>query len=169
MVEYLDVYDENKNKLNKICRRDFDKLDEGEYFLIVQGIIINQQNQILVSQRAPSKRYHPLKWECNGGAVTKGEDSITAILRELKEEIGLNLEKEDAKLFKTTKNLKHQYIKDVWLFKKNIELKDVHFNDGEVVNSKFVSYEEFKKMDENGELMPVEMLSEKDYFKAIEM
>jgi 8-oxo-dGTP diphosphatase len=41
------------------------------------------------------------KWGCIGGKVEKGEDNLTAIQREVQEETGLTLEKEDFKYIRT--------------------------------------------------------------------
>ena len=65
---------------------------------------------------------HPLKWECVGGSVLKGEDSLTGALRETKEEVGLSLDPEFGKLVRSTigrvvNGVKFSDIVDVWLFK----------------------------------------------------
>lgn len=65
---------------------------------------------------------NPLKWECVGGSVLKGEDSLTGALRETKEEVGLSLDPEFGKLVRSTigrvvNGVKFSDIVDVWLFK----------------------------------------------------
>lgn len=60
-------------------------------------------------------------WECVGGSVTKGEDSLTGALRETKEEVGLTLSPEDGKLVysvvgRVVNGVKFTDIVDVWLF-----------------------------------------------------
>ena len=64
---------------------------------------------------------HPLKWECVGGSVLKGEDSLTGALRETKEEVGLSLEPKDGKIVRSTigrivNGVRFSDIVDVWLF-----------------------------------------------------
>ena len=51
-------------------------------------------------------------WECNGGGVSSGEDGYDAIIREIKEELGVTLN--NGILFKTIK--KEHKFKDLYLF-----------------------------------------------------
>ena len=53
--------------------------------------IILKENKILVTQR--SERMHlPLKWEFPGGKIEKNETEENCILREIKEELNLEIE-----------------------------------------------------------------------------
>lgn len=69
-------------------------------------------------------------WECTSGSVKIGERTIDAIIREIKEEIGIILKESEAKFLGTIKE--KDYFRDIWLFKKDISLQDIEFNDGEV-------------------------------------
>lgn len=55
---------------------------------VVVGVIINEQNQVLVAKRPAGKHLSGL-WEFPGGKVEKGENAEQALTRELKEEVGL--------------------------------------------------------------------------------
>ena len=78
-MELWDVYDKNKKKTGKIIDRHSDeRLNEGEYHLAVEAIIINE-NKILISRRANFKNNYRLLWECTGGSVKSGEKSIDGI------------------------------------------------------------------------------------------
>lgn len=57
----------------------------------VAVIIRNKQDQILVSLRGPQVRSEPYTWENVGGGVDEGEQPEEAIVREVKEEIGVEL------------------------------------------------------------------------------
>lgn len=59
----------------------------------VVAAIIFYNNKILAAQRCSSKdKYMSLKYEFPGGKVKKNEENITALKRELIEELGLNVE-----------------------------------------------------------------------------
>ena len=92
MEEYWDVYDRFRRKNGKVIKRDSDQwLQDGEYHIVVTGIIENANNQILISRRKDDKKSYPGLWECTGGSVQIEETSIQAIIREVYEEIGIEL------------------------------------------------------------------------------
>ena len=97
-MELWDVYDVNRNYTGKVIDRHSDeKLNEGEYHLVVEAIIINSKAELLLNKRSKFKNKYPSMWEGTGGSCIKGENSLQAILRELKEELGLDFNEKDAK------------------------------------------------------------------------
>ena len=54
----------------------------------VVAAVIERNGQILIGQRKPRGR-HGLKWEFPGGKVEPGEGSRDALVRELREELGI--------------------------------------------------------------------------------
>ncbi len=54
----------------------------------VVAAVIERNGRILICQRKRGSR-HALKWEFPGGKVEPGEDSATALARELLEELGI--------------------------------------------------------------------------------
>lgn len=149
MYEKLDIYDKNRIKTGKIIERKEDiPLEKNELVLAVQCWIINNKNEILLTQRKNEKKYGGM-WEPTSGLVTSGENSIQGIKRELKEEIGVEIEDKDLKLLKTV--IGERTIRDIYIINKNIDIGDIRFNDGEVINAKYVTAEELKKMIDEGE------------------
>ncbi len=153
-MEDWDIYDENMNKTNRTCKRYVYKLKDGEYHISVQIWIINSKNEILLTQRAEDKRKYKLLWEPTSGAIKAGEDSIQGALRELKEEIGLDISKEELKLLELYKiDEKHVYLY-VYTLNKDIDISELKFVDNEVINARWVDKNELKRMYENNELAP---------------
>ena len=149
MEELLDVYDKNKKLTGKIIdRKSIELLNDNEYVITVHCFIINLSNQILVTQRSLTKNRGG-KWEETHGALRTGETSVEGIKRELKEEIGLDVQISELRLIKTF--IRKNKIRDVYILKKNIPLKKIKLNDGEVMNCKYVDLEEFKGMIKNKE------------------
>ena len=95
MKELWDIYDKSKNKTGRTAIREEYQFKEGEYHIVVTGIIMNARNEILISKRTAHKR-HGLMWECNGGSILSGETSLEGILRELREELGIQFTKKEA-------------------------------------------------------------------------
>lgn len=167
MPEVWDIYDANRNKTGKLAIRGVDLLKEGEYHIIVNAVIINSKNEILITKRAPHKK-NPLLWECAGGSILAGETSLEGMLRELKEELGLEFKKEEAIHFKEIKrNEVPPDIKDLWLFKKDINIEDITFPDKEAIAAKWVTIDEFMKMYENKEIIKSIDFDSEDYNKVL--
>lgn len=159
--DLVDIYDENKNKTGKIKIRHEEVLVPGEYIVGVQAIIINSNKQILISQRSPLKTNGPLKWECNGGAVLAGENFIDGLIREIYEELGITLLKDNAIFLKSVK--KEHNFKEIYLFKKDIEISELNFADGEAISAKWVDIEEFINMYNNGDIVDNVDFNKDDY------
>lgn len=162
-MELWDVYNINREKTGKVIDRHVcEILQDGEYHLVTEAIIINSKQEILMSKRAESKTKYPLMWECNGGSVKSGEDTLQAILRELKEELGIALNENEAIFYKTIRDDKAKDFKDIWIFRKDIYLKELSFTDNEVIEAKWVSIKEFEKMRKNNDIVPTIDFDEKE-------
>ena len=64
---------------------------EMPYGLTVRGIIKNDNDEILIVKRHPKSRTDPEMWELPGGKVEKGEFFVDALIREIKEEVNLDV------------------------------------------------------------------------------
>lgn len=169
MAEFWDIYDENRNKTGKLAERDGYEFKDGEYHIVVTGIIFNSKYEILISKRASWKKYGGL-WECNGGSILAGETSLEGILRELKEELGIAFTEKDAIFLKEVKrNKKVPDFKDLWIFQKNIPINEITFPDGEATEAKWVTIEEFINMYNNKEIVPTIDFGEEEYKSAVEI
>ena len=166
-MEYWDIYDINKKKTGRTTPRLGCKLNQGEYHIVVNAISINSQGKILVSKRADYKP-QGLMWEMSGGSITVGETSIEGMIREVKEELGIQLEEKEGVLFKTIRRDDPPAdFKDLWLFKKDVDLRDITFPDGEAVDAKWVTIDEFESMVENKEIIGTRDFGREDYEKII--
>ena len=113
-MELWDLYDRNRNIIGEHIRGE--KLPENGYHLVVHVWIKNSKGQYLMSKRAESRPTFPLMWECVGGSVVKGEDSLQGALRETLEEVGVTLSAEDGKILFSEIREHYNDILDVWLF-----------------------------------------------------
>ena len=166
-MEYWDIYDINKKKTGKTTPRLGCKLEKGEYHIVVNAIIINSKGNILISKRADYKP-HGLMWEMSGGSITVGETSIEGMLRELREELGISFKEDEGILYKTIRRDDPPGdFKEFWLFRKDVDLKEITFPDGEAIDAKWVTIDEFEKMVENKEIVGARDFGRKDYEKII--
>lgn len=152
MEEILDIYDENKVKTEKKHIRGSGTLRTNEYVVVVEVLILNSKGQILLGQRSENKKRNPLKWETTQGSVKSGENSEEAAVRELKEELGLNIAKESLNYVQTLKDDDEHIFKEMYWAKKDIDINDVKFTDGEVVDAKWVDIKDFNNMNKLNQL-----------------
>ena len=73
-----------------------DKLQENEIHHYVDAILVSEENKILILQRAGYMKRFPGKWGFVGGSVEKKDSSVKeAAIREIKEETGIELTKNE--------------------------------------------------------------------------
>jgi len=60
--------------------------------VVAVGVIVNEQGDILIAKRH-EHLHQGGKWEFPGGKVEAGEDTITALTRELSEEVAIEVSK----------------------------------------------------------------------------
>lgn len=167
MAEFWDIYDGNKKNTGRTAERGVYEFKDGEYHLVVQAIILNTKNEILISKRAPFKKFGGM-WECNGGSALKGETSLEGILREVKEELGIRFSKTEAIFLKEVKReMVPANFKDLWLFKRDIKDEEITFPDGEATDFKWVSIDEFMEMFNNKEIVPTVDFGRDEYELAL--
>lgn len=142
MRELWDVYDIYRDKTGKVHERG-KPLIKGEYYLVVNIWIMDSNNRILLTKRHHKKTWGNY-WECTGGFVQKGEDSLQGAVREVSEEIGIRLNEKDGILL--SQGCKDNYLIDTWIFKKDIQINELIFQDGEVIDAKLVDEKEYKDM-----------------------
>lgn len=146
MSEILDLYDIHRNFTHERIERQ-EKTPKDRYRLAVRVWVRDDAGRFLLSQRHPNK-IKPLLWESTGGAVDSGEDTLTAAIREVREELGLEFEKHQLELVRT--QLCGEEFADTYLANWNGKIEDLRFQEGEVVDARWATYEEMENMDAQG-------------------
>lgn len=152
-MEKWDLYTKYREKTGKEHIRG-EKIPEGFYHLVVHVWIRNRKGEYLISQRSASRPTFPLMWECVGGSVLKGETSLEGAIREVKEEVGLDLEEEAGRLLFSKirgKDLKYEGkayndIMDVWIFEYDGELHLECATTEEVADCRWMTVSEIRKL-----------------------
>lgn len=113
--------------------------------------IRNSKGEYLISQRSANRPTYPLMWECVGGAVVKGEDSLLGAIREAKEEVGVDLMPENGQVLftKTRKIIEGKIfndIMDVWLFEYDGEVDLGNAITDEVAQVAWMNREQIKEL-----------------------
>lgn len=169
-MEEWDIYNKDLEKTGKTCIRGQYKLQENEYHLVVHVWILTRDGKILLTQRSREKETNPLKWEGPGGSVIKGETPVEGAKREILEEIGLDISKENFCLFKQERREKNfnDFFFAYYVVVDESIIDEVKFLDNEVVNKKWVTIGEFNKMFENGDIIKTLYYFRDEYNKILE-
>lgn len=69
---------------------------------VVVGLLTDAEGRVLLCQR-PEGRSYALQWEFPGGKVEPGEELVDALRRELREELGIEVEVGDLLYSKTSR------------------------------------------------------------------
>ena len=151
-MEYADVYDAQERKTGWIVPKDT-PLSEGEYVMSVGIWIRNKDGQIFATRRSLTKRFMPGKWENTGGHVQAGETPVEAVIRELKEETGIDVTADQIVYLGEATREAHGIGKNYGVTM-DVNLEDLFFSDGEVMDARWLSREEFERMRDNEEFAP---------------
>ncbi|GEM_PF-20233 len=138
--EYTDLYDENKNLTGeKLFREKGTKLivPKGRYSVVVLVFIENSKGEFLFQMTSKRKKN---VWATTGGHVKSGQTSKEAIIEEIKEELGIDINEDEVKLFKTYKY--DDAFKDVFYIKKDIDINSLTYEKDEVEYVKYLTKDE---------------------------
>ena len=149
-MEMVDKFDNKRRELG-IIRERKDNVP-GEYRQSMHCWIINDKGQFLIQKRSDTKDSNPGLWSITGGGTDSGETTLETVFRECKEELGLNVDADNLELIMMVKR-KIAFI-DIYLWKANIDLKDVVMQEEEVQDVKWATYDEIKEMVSSGEFAP---------------
>ncbi len=149
-AEIWDLYSENRELLGKDHIRG-EQLPIDGYHLVVHVWIRNSKGEYLISQRSANRPTYPLMWECVDGSVVKGEDSLQGVLREAKEEVGIDLLPEKGQVvLSDIKKIEFgkvvNKIVDVWLFDYDGEVDLDNATTDEVAQVAWMNREQIKEL-----------------------
>ncbi len=151
-MEYWDIYDINRYKTNRVLLRG-NKLQNGDYHLVVNVCIFNSKGEMLIQQRQSFKEGWPNKWDISaGGNALKGETSQMAAERETFEELGIKLDLKTRRPHLTL-NFYEGY-DDVYLVEKDIEISELYLQQKEVQSVRWASQKDILQMIERDEFIP---------------
>ena len=148
-MEYIDIVDENNNPIGKVKEKQ-QAHEDGNFHRTAHVWIINDKNELLLQKRSASKKTHPNCWDISGaGHIKAGESVVDGAIRELKEELGVEVEEKDLQYIatiKSTKNPKNMEFQYVYLLNCNKEIEEYIFEDNEVSEVKYIFYKDLEKM-----------------------
>lgn len=125
-MEYLDILDENGNKTGeKDTRENIHKI--GLLHSEVAAFIYTDTGKVLLQKRKSNKATYSGVWSITGGHVLAGENNEDAIIREIKEELNLDIEKMTFVTTYKSKKVKDNVINNKFFSIYNVEISEEQF------------------------------------------
>lgn len=169
--EYVEVYtlneDGTRNNTGNLIKRG-KPAGKGFYVIGVNNWIINSQGKVLVQKRSRYKKNNPSKWSSTNGLREPNEESINTIIRETKEELGIEIKPENIS-FVTSRVAGESLIVDIFVTKTDIDINEIKIQEEEVEEIKFVTLEELLKLDISTTCQYVKEIAELIFQKANEL
>lgn len=153
-MEMWDIYDKNKQLTGRTMKKNDWCLKDDEYHLTVLGVVAKPDGRYLITKRVMTKAWAPGWWEVSGGACQAGETSYEAVLREVKEETGLDVSScTDA--YKFTYHRENpgegdNYFVDVYKFVLDFSEEDLNLQEAETDGYQLATLDEIKAYAKEG-------------------
>lgn len=149
-MELLDVYDNYGNVTGRtIVRGDKSAvLNENEHIAVSVIFIENDNGEFLIQKTSQEKGG---EFSSTGGHVDSGETPLEAIKREVKEEIGINVDNdqiEEYGFLSYDKPLRY-----IFYLRKNINLNNVKVQKEEVEYVKYMTVQEINELVETNQML----------------
>lgn len=140
MREERDLYNSNLEKTNKTYFKG-DDIPDGYYPMVVMIAIENSKGEFLMQRRSKNKGGD---WGVTGGHPKSGESPIEGIVTEVKEELGIDINKDEVIEFNSGCDGKDCY--RMYYIKKDINLNDITIQKEELSEVRYFSMKELEKM-----------------------
>jgi isopentenyldiphosphate isomerase len=151
-MEFWDVYDVDRKKTGRTWQRG-NRLENGDYHLVIHVCIFNKDGQMLIQQRQPFKDGWANMWDITvGGSATVGDTSQQAAMRELEEEIGLKIDLSHTRPHLTV-NFDEGF-DDIYLVEAEVDLDELTLQESEVQAVKWTDEATILDMIRSGEFIP---------------
>lgn len=153
-MELIDIVDKNGNFTGQVMDKE-EAHDKNLLHNEVAIFIINDNKQVLLQKRSANKRFGANKWGLCAGHVDTGESLEKAALREITEEVGLDITADDLKPFAEREILIqdiNSHITYFYYVKSNLDEKDFVIQEEELSEVKWFDLDDIIEMiNSNGE------------------
>ena len=150
-MEWNDIYDENRRLTGRVHKRGT-PWKNGEYGLVVCVWVHDGHGRLLLTRRAKGKSFAGT-WENSGGAAKAGDDSLSAVVRELYEETGIRAQKEDFEFLGSDRDRNNYF--DHYCLKNNTSLDRIVLLPGETDGAKWVTFRQVHQMIANKQICSI--------------
>ena len=154
--EYFDILNSDGTYSGNVASRK-ECHEKGLWHRAVIIFVINKEGKILLQKRSANKKMWPNLWDLTvGGHVLTGELGYQAIIREAKEELNLDVKKEELTYVGSfisedvKPNIINRHFNEFFIIEKDVNINDITLQEEEVQDIRWFTKEEiFKKIDNN--------------------
>ncbi len=162
--ERWDIYDVNKQLTGRTMKRNDFTMADGDYHLTVLGVVVTTSGRFLITRRVMSKSWAPGWWEVSGGGVMAGETSAQAVIREIREETGLDVtEAQGGYMFSYRRDNPDEgdnYFVDVYRFTMDFTDEQVHIQTEETDSYMLATPEDIAEIGAEGVFLHYDSIKE---------
>lgn len=132
--------------------------------------VLNSKAEILCTHRASHVSGNPGKWQTYvGGHVKAGSNFSETARRELTEEIGLTVSKDDLNLVEKGRREDNMHVYESYAVLFNGDQSRLNFSDSEVSEAQWFSFEEYQKSNKENKDLWCNSMKLEQYEKAVEV
>ena len=152
------ILDEDGNKTGRTKLRNEVHRD-GDWHKAVHIWILNENGDVLLQRRCATKDSNPNMLDISSaGHLSAGDESLTGAIRELKEELDLDVKPNELQFIKTLKRSSkytsifiNNEFDDLYILRTDKEIEDLKYQEEELSEIFFVPYKKFKEMVNNNQ------------------
>ena len=155
MEEKFDVLNEFGEFTGQVATRE-ECHTKGLWHRAVYGFVIDKESNVLLQKRSANKKLWSNLWDVTvGGHVDSGEFGRQALIREIKEELGIDVNDDEVKYMlgstsiNTKGNIINKHYNECYIILKDIDISKVVLQKEEVSEVKYFHKDELLKRMEN--------------------
>ena len=155
MQEIFDVLNECGEFTGKTATRE-ECHKQGLWHRAVYAFIINDKGEVLLQKRSKNKKMWPDLWDVTaGGHVDSGEFGRQALIREVKEELGLEVSDNEIKYLLGSRSINIQgditnkHFNECYIITKSVDISEIKIQEEEVSEVKYFTKDEILKRVKN--------------------
>jgi isopentenyl-diphosphate delta-isomerase type 1 len=170
MAEYFDILDKDghltgQTKLRSEVHRD------GDWHRSIDIWVMNSKGELLIQKRSLQKESYPGLWEVScSGHVGAGENPLESAVRELAEELGVEVSPSQLQFLFEDKEENttnggtfiNKEFKEIYLLNLDLPIENYHLQSEEVDEVKYVPHKELEEQIKNN---PAEFVAHENLYR----
>lgn len=148
--EILDIVDPNESVIGKIARKDSHRvaIEKLGYIRVADLFPVNSEGKIWVPIRTADKVIAPNGYDFSvGGHVESGDSYMQTLIREVKEEINVDIDEKDVEFISNVTYEENGYKQNLYLLRTDVTPE---FNPDDFTSAEWLTPSELIKSIDNG-------------------